>query len=160
MWGRPAALAPFRPNFNAYGLGWMLRDYRGRKLVAHTGTLAGFVSRTTMLPELGLGMVVLANQEETGAHASITCTIWKRHLPTGSRPSANGARRSRQRGSDSQEGLIRPRRLKALAAADAYLTFYLGPDGAIQNLRMAPVSPLTGFGFDVQDLDLRPNPAE
>jgi hypothetical protein len=32
-----------QPNFNAYGLDWMLRDYRVTKLAYHTGTLMGFV---------------------------------------------------------------------------------------------------------------------
>jgi len=30
-------LAPLHANFAAYGLGWGLRDYHGRKLVGHTG---------------------------------------------------------------------------------------------------------------------------
>jgi hypothetical protein len=40
-------------------------------------------------------------------------------------------------------------------AADAYVTFSLGPEGAIEGAKMKPVSPLTDFSFDFQDLDLR-----
>ena len=47
----PAAFAAVQPNFSAYGLGWVLRDYRGRKMVNHTGRLAGYVSRTTLIPD-------------------------------------------------------------------------------------------------------------
>ncbi len=40
--------------------------------------------------------------------------------------------------------------------ADAFLTFALDPDGNIRELRMQPVSPLTDFSFDFQDLRLVP----
>jgi hypothetical protein len=40
--------------------------------------------------------------------------------------------------------------------ADAYVTFSLNPDGSIDAVKMAPVSPLTDFSFDFQDLDLKP----
>jgi len=40
--------------------------------------------------------------------------------------------------------------------ADAYLTFSLGPDGAIERVLMKAVSPLTDFSFDFQDLVLKP----
>ena len=38
--------------------------------------------------------------------------------------------------------------------ADAYVTFTLRPDGSIEGARMQPVSPLTDFSFDFQDLAL------
>jgi CubicO group peptidase (beta-lactamase class C family) len=74
------AFGETRPNFQAYGLGWNLRDYRGKKLVGHTGMLSGFVSRTLMLPELRLGIVVLTNGESTGAHSAIANTILDHYL--------------------------------------------------------------------------------
>lgn len=52
--------------FNGYGLGWFLNDYRGRKLVSHTGGLDGMITQTAMLPTENLGLVVLTNSE-TGA---------------------------------------------------------------------------------------------
>jgi CubicO group peptidase (beta-lactamase class C family) len=54
-------LAALRANFAAYGLGWRLRDYRGRKVVWHGGALAGMTSRTTLVPDERLGIVVLTN---------------------------------------------------------------------------------------------------
>ena len=59
----PPPLAALRPNFSAYGLGWSLRDYRGLKVVTHDGGLAGMLSRTVLLPEKRLGVVVLSNGE-------------------------------------------------------------------------------------------------
>ena len=40
--------------------------------------------------------------------------------------------------------------------ADAFLSFALDPDGKIRELRMVPISPLTDFSFDFQDLRLVP----
>lgn len=56
-------LAATRPNFRAYGLGFELKDYRGVKLVTHTGALQGFYSLVTMAPEAKLGIAVLTNAE-------------------------------------------------------------------------------------------------
>lgn len=66
------ALAAAKPDFLGYGEGWMLSDYRGEKLVWHTGGWPGMVSRVTLVPEHGLGVVVLTNQEVGGAFNAIT----------------------------------------------------------------------------------------
>lgn len=60
----PPALAGLRANFAAYGLGWSLRDYRGHKIVSHDGGLAGMTSRTLLVPDLKLGIVMLTNAEQ------------------------------------------------------------------------------------------------
>jgi CubicO group peptidase (beta-lactamase class C family) len=69
---QPAVLLPisksaseFNPtrHFNAYGLGWSLWDYHGRKVVSHGGGLDGMISQTAMMPEENLGLVVLTNSE-------------------------------------------------------------------------------------------------
>lgn len=67
----PAPLKATKPNFAAYGLGWSLRDYKGRKIVNHGGALTGMVSTTYLVPAEGLGIVVLTNQEESLAMSSI-----------------------------------------------------------------------------------------
>lgn len=68
----PAALKPAQMNFSGYGLGFFLQDYRGYKMVWHTGGLAGFVSKVTMIPALHLGICVLTNQESGAAFSAIT----------------------------------------------------------------------------------------
>jgi CubicO group peptidase (beta-lactamase class C family) len=50
-------------HFNLYGLGWALSDYRGRKVVTHSGGLDGMTSRVALLPEENLGVVILTNSE-------------------------------------------------------------------------------------------------
>src|SRR5256886_16627407 len=59
----PSPLAALRPNFAEYGLGWRLRDYQGRKIVSHTGGLAGMSSQITLVPAEKLGLVILTNSE-------------------------------------------------------------------------------------------------
>jgi CubicO group peptidase (beta-lactamase class C family) len=67
----PKELAPFTANFQGYGLGFFLRDYRGEKLVTHTGGLPGYVSLLMMLPNQKVGVVVLTNQESGAAFQAI-----------------------------------------------------------------------------------------
>ncbi|HET6175679.1 MAG TPA: serine hydrolase [Candidatus Sulfotelmatobacter sp.] len=79
----PPPLAALKTNFADYALGWGLRDYHGRKLVGHTGGVAGFVSRVMLVPEENLGVVVLTNAEEGGAFDAILYHVLDHyfHLP-------------------------------------------------------------------------------
>ena len=67
----PPALAALTPEFYTYGLGWFIRNYRGRKVVTHSGGVDGLVALATMVPEEDLGIVVLANQESALAAAVV-----------------------------------------------------------------------------------------
>lgn len=73
-------LAPAKPNFLGYGEGWQLSDYRGHKLVWHTGGWPGMVSRVTLLPEHGLGVVVLTNAELSGPFNAVTMRVLDAYL--------------------------------------------------------------------------------
>lgn len=66
---------PYNTHFASYGLGFFLSDVKGYKQVTHTGGLEGMVTQVTMIPELNLGIIVLTNQQEGGAFASITNQI-------------------------------------------------------------------------------------
>lgn len=66
------ALAAAQPDFRGYGEGWHLSDYRGEKLVWHTGGWPGFYSRITMVPEQGVGIIVLTSAEVSGAFNAVT----------------------------------------------------------------------------------------
>jgi CubicO group peptidase (beta-lactamase class C family) len=68
------ALAATKPNFNGYGLGFNLRDYRGRKVALHGGALQGFYSRVMLVPEEKLGVAILTNAENSG---SMTALGWR-----------------------------------------------------------------------------------
>lgn len=49
-------------HYRAYGLGWALHEYRGLEVVDHAGGIDGMRSQVTLVPELDLGLVVLANR--------------------------------------------------------------------------------------------------
>jgi len=53
-------------HFAAYGLGWVLTDYRGRKIVSHGGAIDGFRAQVGLVPEERLGIVILTNGGEPG----------------------------------------------------------------------------------------------
>ena len=48
-------------HFTAAALGWFVSDYEGRKLVYHGGGHEGMNSRTVLVPEENLGIVILTN---------------------------------------------------------------------------------------------------
>jgi CubicO group peptidase (beta-lactamase class C family) len=76
----PPELAPLRMNFHGYALGFDVRDYRGQKLVTHTGGLPGYVSRVAMIPDARVGVAVLTNQESGEAFDSIAFHILDHYL--------------------------------------------------------------------------------
>lgn len=76
----PAELAFSRANFQGYALGFNVRDYRGVKMVTHTGGLPGYLSQLTMLPDQKVGVVVLTNMESGGAFNSITRRVLDHYL--------------------------------------------------------------------------------
>lgn len=52
-----------KAHFNLYGLGWFLEEYAGRRIVAHTGGVNGFVTSVCLVPEEKLGIIVLTNTD-------------------------------------------------------------------------------------------------
>lgn len=215
----PKPLAATKPNFSAYALGWFLSDYRGRKLVWHTGGLSGMVSRVTLVPDEHLGIVVLTNQEAGGAFQSVTYrlldsflgapqTDWiaaytevlkqrrgnaadvlKKQLGArnaNSKPSLalekyagvyrdvwygdvkigmeNGKLSMNFSHTPSLVGELEHYQYDTFIVrwrdrsfdADAFVTFSLTPEGRVDEVKMKPISPLTDFSYDFQDLSLKP----
>lgn len=64
--------------FHAYGYGWRLNDADGLLKVSHTGTLSGMYSAVTLLPELGVGFVVLMNGGGSDARSALVQALSKR----------------------------------------------------------------------------------
>lgn len=71
-------------HFSAYGLGWGIWDYQGRKVVSHSGGYDGMYSRVTMIPEENLGVVVLTNSM-TGVTNPVTMKAIDNILGIGNR---------------------------------------------------------------------------
>jgi len=76
----PDEIAPFRTSFYGYALGVYTREYRGHKLVYHSGGLPGFVSRVAMIPDANVGVVVLTNQGSRGAFDAIALHVLDYYL--------------------------------------------------------------------------------
>jgi len=76
----PGEMAAMKMNFHGYALGFDVRDYRGHKVVTHTGGLPGFLSRVAMIPDLGVGVAVLTNQESGAAFDSIAFHVLDHYL--------------------------------------------------------------------------------
>ena len=61
----PCPTDSLRPSvhFCAYGLGVLMNDYMGLKVLSHTGGIDGMLSAVTLVPERRLGIVVLTNTD-------------------------------------------------------------------------------------------------
>jgi CubicO group peptidase (beta-lactamase class C family) len=247
----PPELRAQRATFNGYGLGFYVRDYRGQKMLIHSGYVPGYISRVIMLPDLKLGVVVLTNHESpamdpiawwvvdhyTGGQSTDWVPAYRTAVArsdsiTAARDAAAAAARDSLSGPslahESYLGtyrdpwygnvLIEPGASAGAGAgasasasasattgasagasatpsatpgaslrirfahspslvgdlvhwqhdtfkavwddrelrADAFVTFWLGPDGSIREVRLEPASPSVDFSFDFQDLRLAP----
>ncbi len=180
----PPPLAALKPNFADYALGWGLRDYHGRKLVGHTGGVAGFVHYFDLPPMdwIAAYKTVKDTEEKEAAETmkkaeSARAATSKPSLPldkyAGPYRDAwygpitirieNGALVMTFDHTPTMIGDMQHWQYDTFKAhwrertiEDAFVTFSLNPDGTIDSARMAAVSPLADFSFDYQDLLLRP----
>ena len=49
--------------FNAYGMGWFLREYNGQKVVNHSGGVDGMRTQMCILPNADVGFIIFTNLE-------------------------------------------------------------------------------------------------
>ncbi|MBI1914349.1 MAG: serine hydrolase [Planctomycetes bacterium] len=77
--GTTAKLFP-DTHFMAYGLGWMLQDYRGQKIVQHGGGIDGMISLVAMIPEKKLGVVLLTNRDGQQLTTALAFRIFDAYL--------------------------------------------------------------------------------
>lgn len=72
---------PFtKVNFALYGLGWMLEDYNGKRMVSHTGGVNGFVTSVILIPDEKLGVVVFTNTDHNNLFEAIKYEIIDSYL--------------------------------------------------------------------------------
>ena len=77
-------------HFSAYGYGWRLSDVDGTQRVAHTGTLSGMYSALTLLPEKGVGIVVLINGDADEARTVLMQALTKHFTAPTKNPGVDG----------------------------------------------------------------------
>jgi hypothetical protein len=69
-----------RTHFKAYGLGWRLADVHGYRQVSHTGSYTGNRAEVILVPEIGLGVVILINASAGDALAAIADGIVRTYM--------------------------------------------------------------------------------
>ena len=69
-----------KSHFSLYGLGWFLQEYAGRKIVAHTGGVNGFVTSVCLVPEEKLGIIVFTNTDANGFYEALRNEIEDAYL--------------------------------------------------------------------------------
>lgn len=69
-----------RSHFSLYGLGWFLSEYSGRRIVAHTGGVNGFVTSVTLVPEEKLGIIVFTNTDQNNFYEALKWEILDAYL--------------------------------------------------------------------------------
>lgn len=67
----PPSLALTQPNFQDYGLGFFIQDYRGHKIITHSGAILGGLSAVVIVPDKNVAFAVMINSEDTGARWSV-----------------------------------------------------------------------------------------
>ena len=60
----PGPLADATPQFRSYALGWIVQDYRGHRIIQHTGGTQGFRAIVVLIPEKKVGFAIMVNSED------------------------------------------------------------------------------------------------
>jgi CubicO group peptidase (beta-lactamase class C family) len=76
----PAVLDLRKPNMTAYALGWNVTDYRGHKLVLHTGGALGGKAIVGILPKQKVAIALMINSEDGGARWSVFYRLLDHYL--------------------------------------------------------------------------------
>jgi CubicO group peptidase (beta-lactamase class C family) len=76
----PAPAAAATPQFNGYALGWNERDYRGHRLLMHTGAVFGAQAVIVLIPERDVGFSVAINCEDGEAALGIAYELLDHYL--------------------------------------------------------------------------------
>jgi CubicO group peptidase (beta-lactamase class C family) len=73
-WGPLCGVADM--SSRGYGLGWFTLDYRGRPAVLHGGGIRGQRSAVGLLPDDGVGVVILSNLQDTELALALTYYVF------------------------------------------------------------------------------------
>ena len=63
-----------------YGLGWFVRDWNGHRVVEHGGNIDGYAAQVALLPDDGLGYVLLTNVSATRLQSASRGIVWEAML--------------------------------------------------------------------------------
>src|SRR5712664_398803 len=68
------------PHFQAYGLGWILQDYRGEFIAIHTGSIEGRTAIVGLIPDRRLGLAIFTNLDHSELRHALLYTVFDRYL--------------------------------------------------------------------------------
>lgn len=66
--------------YSLYGMGWGINQYRNNLMISHTGSIDGYASLVTFLPNEKFGLVILTNLESNGIHRTISYYMFDKYL--------------------------------------------------------------------------------
>lgn len=76
----PDSLEPAEPTYQAYALGWQVQDYRGHRIVQHSGGVFGSITRVVMIPDRNVGFAIMMNSEDSGMILGLTYELLDHYL--------------------------------------------------------------------------------
>ncbi len=76
----PESLKAAMPTFNTYALGWDVSDYRGARIVSHTGAVFGFLTAVVLIPEKHVGFSIEINSEDGEVIRGLMCELLDHYL--------------------------------------------------------------------------------
>jgi CubicO group peptidase (beta-lactamase class C family) len=76
----PGPTAAATPQFNSYALGWNERDYRGHRLLMHTGAVFGAQAVIVLIPDRNVGFSVAINCEDGEAALGVAYELLDHYL--------------------------------------------------------------------------------
>src|SRR5438094_9299332 len=68
------------PHFQAYGLGWILQDYRGEFIAIHTGSIEGRSAIVGLIPDRRLGLAIFTNLDHSELRHALMYTVFDRFI--------------------------------------------------------------------------------
>jgi CubicO group peptidase (beta-lactamase class C family) len=76
----PEPTAAATPKFNSYALGWVERDYRGHRLMTHSGAVFGAQAVIMLIPDRNVGFSVMINCEDGEAALGVAWELLDHYL--------------------------------------------------------------------------------
>lgn len=76
----PPVLDARKPAFNLYALGWNVSDYRGHKVIEHTGGVFGGAAFVMLIPEKNVGIAAMVNSEDGATRRAVVYHLADHYL--------------------------------------------------------------------------------
>ena len=105
-------------HFMSYGLGWFLSDYHGYQMLQHGGGIDGMRAMVCLMPEIGVGVVVLTNLNGNLLPGALMHRVFDAYL---GRPPRDWSEEARKVVTEAQAAgdMAEAARLKGLVAGTA-----------------------------------------